>query len=146
MAWSNDDALGEKAILGDGLLQAPSRGVRLGMTRAMSIPSHDDDVRRAMIDLQAGRFASARDRMQECMRRHPGSAIVWTILGVVEAQLSNMRKALRALRCAITLAPGDLDPLYNYGLTLTVSRRLHPALEYFRRSLAFGPNNAMVLG
>lgn len=97
--------------------------------------------RQARDDFQAGRYAQARRKLHEALKRSPDNPALWSYLGLTDAQLNDLDAAAEDFKKVLALAPDDAQSFFNLGSLY--GRRNEPAkaIEAYRRGLEIEPDN-----
>ncbi len=70
----------------------------VAQTRALKLPgvarAFESLARQARDDFQAARYAAARDKLREALKRSPSNPALWSYLGLAEAQLNDLDSAI----------------------------------------------------
>jgi Flp pilus assembly protein TadD len=96
-------------------------------------------------DLEAGRWAAARDAAERLLEAHPEEPRALQCLGLAEYFAGNLPAAVRALQRAASLAPEDGDCQARLGLALQESLDFAGAIVAHERALAQDPDDASAL-
>src|SRR5262249_4212211 len=102
-------------------------------------------VRQARDDFQAGRFATARDKLREVVKRSPSNPALSSLLGLTDAQLSQLDAAIADFQKTLALAPDDAQSCFNLGLLFGRKNQTAKAVDAYRRGLKLEPDNAAAL-
>ncbi len=116
-----------------------SLGYVTGAARTPAVYTEQDDPKR-LIALDAvlqevlkrylaGDLAAALDQSRQLVRRRPTMAVAWMQLAELEREAGNAPAALDAMQRAVTLSPGDTEPLTLLGAYLTESGRAREAAD-----------------
>lgn len=109
----------------------------------MAVPSGRDALLRvALLQEQQGRLEDARAAYDRVLRRDPRNPRLLHRLGLVEARLGSLDRAVQLLRRAVAAQPGT-DVLTNLGILLHRQGRPADALAQFDKALALNGRNAI---
>jgi hypothetical protein len=86
----------------------------------------------AVIDLRAGRFVQARQRLRAVLRRAPDLFAGQHNLGVAEQALGDWGPAAAAYARALALRPEAKETAFNLAIALAVIGRGEEAVEHYR--------------
>src|SRR5712692_10894313 len=98
--------------------------------------------RQARDDFQAARYAAARDKLREALKRSPSNPALWSYLGLAEAQLNDLDSAIVDFQKTIALAPDDAQSFFNLGLLYGRKNETAKAMDAYQRGLKLEPDNA----
>ena len=97
--------------------------------------------RQARDDFQAARYAAARDKLREALKRSPSNPALWSYLGLAEAQLNDLDSAIADFQKTLALAPDDAQSFFNLGLLYGRKNQTAKAVDAYQRGLKLEPNN-----
>src|SRR5262245_43538599 len=92
-------------------------------------------------DLQAGRFAAAREKLRQAVKLAPANPALWSYLGMTEAQLGDLDSAIVDFQKTVELAPDDAQSFFNLGLVYGRKNRTEKAVTAYQRGLKLDPEN-----
>jgi tetratricopeptide (TPR) repeat protein len=101
--------------------------------------------RQARDDFQAARYAAARDKLREAVKRSPSNPALWSYLGLAEAQLNDLDSAIADFQKTLAIAPDDAPSLFNLGLLFGRKNQTAKAVDAYQRGLKLEPNNAAAI-
>jgi tetratricopeptide (TPR) repeat protein len=97
--------------------------------------------RQAHEDFASGKYSEARDKLRAALKRDPSNAVLWTYLGLTDAQLNQTDSAIADFEKALSLAPETPRTLFNLGLLYRRKGDAGKAIEIYRRGLALAPDD-----
>src|SRR5215472_8207122 len=86
-------------------------------------------------DFQAGRYATARDKLRQAVKLAPSNPALWSYLGLAEAQLNDLDSAISDFKRTLDLAPDDAQSFFNLGLLYGRKSQTDKALNAYERGL-----------
>lgn len=92
-----------------------------------------------------GKNTEALEQLKIAARIQPGSDHIFYTLGLLYAEMGDLKNAEAAFRQTITLNPAHIRALYNYGLLLSQNKRNNEAEKLFLQALKTEPSNGDVL-
>jgi Flp pilus assembly protein TadD len=107
--------------------------------RADGLSTPDLDVAQARALNMKGSHQEAHQLLEQVLKKHPGLARAWSVMGVVLADEGKLPEALQALERAHRLEPKDPDILNNLGFVAMASGKEEKAVEYFQEALLQDP-------
>lgn len=128
--------------------QPGNRRAAAGLASARpSMPrARDAEERRRMERLSAaaaaGRLSELLGLAGELAAAHPGSALLWNILGVAASQSDASDAAVAAFRRALSLRPDYAEAWYNLGVAHQAADRRAEAIAAFKSALDHDPARA----
>ena len=72
-------------------------------------------VQQAQQDLKAGRYAEARQKLGEAVKRAPEDPALWNLIGFAHGQLNELDPAIASFEKVRTLAPRNASAKWNVG-------------------------------
>jgi cytochrome c-type biogenesis protein CcmH/NrfG len=93
--------------------------------------------------LQSGAQADALGPVQEMLRRHPGNARLWQLLGLLNRDLQDSAASVEAFRRAAQLLPNDA--MIATGLASVSYEAGLPAAELFERAIELSPTDRSLM-
>ena len=90
---------------------------------------------------QAGRLAEAEAAYLECIDLEPNAAPAHNLLGLLCLQTGRAQDAVRHIRRALNIAPGDTGARYNLALALIESKSMRAAEAELKTLLRGKPNH-----
>ena len=106
--------------------------------------SIDDDFKRGVTALQAGRLNEAKRRLQAVTRTQPKHVPALNLLGVVLARLGRNTEALGIYERALAFSPDSPELWYGRGMILLAMGRPDDAIGSFDRVLIMKPDFTQV--
>ena len=100
-----------------------------------------NDIRQAVRLHQEGRLEDADRLYRQALARNPGDANALHLLGVLQAQRSDLAAADDLIGRSIAIEPGNPIAHYNRGNVLRELKRLDEALASFDQALALMPGH-----
>jgi choline-sulfatase len=94
----------------------------------------------AMLAIDDGRTAVARDELEKVLQSNPESPAALTQLGQLELNAGDYGKAASYLQRATALRPGDAGLALNYSQALSEAGDAHGAEQALQTSLKLNPN------
>jgi tetratricopeptide (TPR) repeat protein len=91
---------------------------------------------------EAGRYAEARGKLHEAVRRAPANPALWSYLGLVDVQLNDLDAAVSDFQKTLEFAPDDAQSLFNLGLLYGRKNDTEKASDAYLRGLKLEPDNA----
>jgi tetratricopeptide (TPR) repeat protein len=101
--------------------------------------------RQARDDFQAGRYASARDKLHQALKQSPSNPALWSFLGLTDAQLNDLDAAIVDFQKTLALAPDDAQSLFNLALLFGRKNQTTKAVDAYERGLKLEPDNAAAI-
>jgi len=101
--------------------------------------------RQARDDFQAGRYAPARDKLRQAVKRSPSNPALWSLLGLTDAQLNDLDAAIADFQKTLALAPDDAQSCFNLGLLYGRKNQTGKAIDAYQRGLKLEPDNAAAI-
>ncbi len=92
--------------------------------------------------LQSNQLEAALQACEQALQRHPASAELLNLRGVVHSRLLQPEAAIAAYRAALTLAPDFTLANANLGRSLMALQRLGEAIQCFERVIHDDPADA----
>jgi tetratricopeptide (TPR) repeat protein/ADP-heptose:LPS heptosyltransferase len=89
--------------------------------------------------IRANRYAEAALEAEAAIARHPGDPLPWSQLGHIRMQEGEATLSEALYARALTMAPDDIDLVYNHAVALQGMRREREAAERYARVLARDP-------
>ncbi|MGB5870459.1 MAG: tetratricopeptide repeat protein, partial [Albidovulum sp.] len=114
-------------------------GARRSSTRPPTGGMSPKEIRPLMMMLAAGQLSQAENAAQKLLKRYPGSAIGWNILGTAQARQNKMSVATQNLQKAISIAPGYAEAHDNLGQVYMDQGRYDDAISQFQRAVCLAP-------
>ena len=108
----------------------------------MSISKLDKLKHRARSLINSGQWHAARTELEKISRKFPKDFDTWYLLGAVYGQINDINKAASASKKALSLQPGNLGALHNYGMALAKLGNNNESASVFKKSLKIHPQNA----
>lgn len=108
---------------------------------AQGAPPVETLARQARDDFQAGRYAQARQKLREALKRAPGNPALWSYLGLADAQLNDLDAAAEDFKKVLALAPDDAQSFFNLGSLYGRRNEAAKAIEAYQRGLKIEPDN-----
>lgn len=93
-----------------------------------------------------GKLRDVERKARKLVRRYPGAAILYELLGASLAGMDRMTDAVSCFRRLVEMQPGNAGAHYNLALTCHRSGQLQRAVEGYRRCLELDPANAVASG
>jgi tetratricopeptide (TPR) repeat protein len=93
----------------------------------------------------SGKNAEALQQLQTASRIEPSSDHIFYTLGLLYAEMADLKKAEEAFRECIRLNPRNVRACYNYGLLLSQNGQNPQAEKIFLQALQADPTNGDVL-
>lgn len=103
----------------------------------------DDMVRAGAFALQDGVQAEAVAPVEQALRRHPGNARLWQLLGLLYRDLENLARSVQAFAKAAELAPDDA--MIAHGRACVCYEAGLPAASHFARAMRLDPSDRSIL-
>jgi predicted O-linked N-acetylglucosamine transferase (SPINDLY family) len=91
---------------------------------------------------QAGRLQAAEQIYRQVLQAEPNQADAWHLLGVVNAQTGNHRRAVEYIHRALAVRPEWPEANYNLGNAFREQGKLDEAVACYRRALELKPDDA----
>ncbi|HXJ39994.1 MAG TPA: tetratricopeptide repeat protein, partial [Bryobacteraceae bacterium] len=101
--------------------------------------------RQARDDFDARRYAPARDKLRQAIKRSPSNPALWSLLGLTDAQLNDLDAAIADFQKTLALAPDDAQSLFNLGLLYGRQNQTAKAVDAYQRGLKLAPDNAAAI-
>ena len=98
--------------------------------------------RQAQEAFQLGKYSQARDLLRQALKHEPRSPVLWSYLGLAEAQLNDLDAAISDFQKVLSLAPVDAKTHFNLGLLYRRKGDSQKALETYRRGLRLDPTDS----
>src|SRR5713226_7745537 len=98
--------------------------------------------RQARDDFQAERYAPARDKLRQAVKRSPSNPALWSLLGLTDAQLNDLDAAIADFQKTLALAPDDAQSFFNLGLLYGRKNETAKAINAYQQGLKLDPRNA----
>jgi tetratricopeptide (TPR) repeat protein len=114
-------------------------GARRSSTRPPTGGMSPKEIRPLMMMLAAGQLSQAENAAQKLLKRYPGSAIGWNILGTAQARQNKTSVATQNLQKAISIAPGYAEAHDNLGQVYMDQGRYDDAISQFQRAVCLAP-------
>ena len=102
----------------------------------------DDDYRRAVNDLKAGKDEEALELFNSAARAHPDFAAPYINVGLIETKRGNLHSAETALLHAATLAPRQPEIYNGLGIVYRRMGRFDDAETAYLKALQLAPDYA----
>jgi tetratricopeptide (TPR) repeat protein len=112
-------------------------GAQAGRSRVDAAAPHMSQLA-SLVD--AGRYVELESKARELLELHPGSGIIWQLLGLSLTRQG--RDSLQALEMAARLLPNDAGAHNNLANALGRLGRLDDAVAHYRRALRQSPDFA----
>src|SRR2546426_6299143 len=109
---------------------------------AQGAPPVEVLAREARDDFQAGRFAQAREKLNEALKASPRNPALWSFLGLADAQLNNLDAAISDFHKTLDLAPDDAQSFFNLGLLYGRKNETAKAMDAYQQGLKLDPRKA----
>jgi Flp pilus assembly protein TadD len=93
-----------------------------------------------MLEMSAGNRGAAADAFRQAVAGDPNYGAAWRGLGAALVA-TDAAGATEAWRRAVALAPGDIDTLFNLGMTLSEGPQPVEALPYLKQFIARAPRS-----
>ena len=110
-------------------------------TAATKSVSVETLVQQAQQDLKAGRYAQARQKLKEAVKRVPDDPALWSLLGFAQGQLNELDPAIASFEKVLALAPKDAATCLNLGLLYWRKGDINKALEFYQKGLELNPTD-----
>ena len=109
---------------------------------AQGAPPVEVLAREARDDFQAGRFAQAREKLNEALKASPRNPALWSFLGLADAQLNNLDAAIADFQKTLELAPDDAQSFFNLGLLYGRKNETAKAMDAYQHGLKVDSRDA----
>lgn len=106
-------------------------------------PDAPEDVRRAEAHLDAGRYSSARELLDQLRKTRPDDPTVFILSGQLEVDLGRLRAAEAMADRALELDPKSYRGWVLKGSVLQFRGRFKAAKDAYRRAIKLGPDHPM---
>lgn len=87
-----------------------------------------------------GNLLAAKAEYEEILLKEPNNAKVLNFLGVLNAQLGNIKKSIEYLHLSVMVNPADIYAINNLGSSLRSANRLQEAISCYEISIALDKN------
>jgi tetratricopeptide (TPR) repeat protein len=94
---------------------------------------------RAMVRVETGQFAQAKDEFLRVIQMDPNNAVAWNNLGNAYRELNELDEAAEAYRKAIELSPHYAYPENGLGTVLVRQKQTQEAIPHFEKALQLDP-------
>lgn len=95
----------------------------------------------AMVNIQAGDYAKARQILERALRLAPQNPALWSYLGMADSRLLDLDDAIAAFQKVVSLAPRDSHGYFDLGALYLERGAVGRALQAYRQGLALDPSN-----
>ena len=97
--------------------------------------------RQAQEALRMGKYAEARQKLQQALKASPHNPTLWNFLGLAYAQLNEVDPAIAAFEKVLSISPRNAPTFFNLGVLYGRKGDTAKALEVYRQGLALDPTD-----
>jgi tetratricopeptide (TPR) repeat protein len=108
---------------------------------AQSAAPVDSLTQQAHTLFESGNYSEAQKKIQQAIRLDSRSAALWSDLGIVDAQMNQVKPAIAAFEKALSLDPENPKTCFNLALLYTRTGAPGKALDLYHKGLGLDPHD-----
>jgi tetratricopeptide (TPR) repeat protein len=90
---------------------------------------------------ESGNYSEAQKKIQQAIHLEPRNAALWSDLGIVDAQMNQVKPAIAAFEKALSLDPENSKTCFNLALLYAGIGAPDKALDLYRKGLSRDPHD-----